>query len=81
MNSTLRGLAAEITPEWLKPKSTDAKDNPAPRDKTEPKPAHRWQPEVEKTPLDPKEEADSFDKDRGDIDKSDPRHGFTPKPK
>lgn len=80
MSSILRGLAAEITPEWMKPKSVDAAPDPREEPDDQPMPAPTWEPEVEKTPLDPKENEDEFDKDRDDVEPSDPRHGFTPKP-
>ncbi|MCO6390870.1 hypothetical protein GTW25_07490 [Aliihoeflea aestuarii] len=52
MTSILRGLAAEITPEWMTPKAVEPDPREEPADK--PMPSPTWKPEVEKTPLDPK---------------------------
>jgi hypothetical protein len=80
MTSVLRGLAAEITPEWLTPKAVE--DEPEPRkDPTDkPMPSATWKPEVEKLPRDPKENVGEFGKDYSETDESDSRHRLISKP-
>ncbi len=73
MTSILRGLAAEITPEWMTPKAVEPDPREEPADK--PMPSPTWKPEVEKTPLDPKEDKDEFDKDRYETDETEPHPG------
>jgi hypothetical protein len=78
----IKSLAAELTPEWLAGKEDVSIADPREDTDKPPMPDPNWKPEVEKTPLDPKEDEDDFDRNRDDIgDKpSDPREGFTPKP-
>lgn len=73
MSSILRGLAAEITPDWMKPKAADPHPDPREEPTDKPMPAPTWEPDVERNPLDPNEEPDQSDKD-------DPRQGVTRKP-
>lgn len=72
--SILRGLAAEITPEWMKPKAVNPEPDPREEPTEIPMPAPTWEPDVERNPLDPEENADQSDKDRdNDADRTNSR--------
>jgi hypothetical protein len=82
MHRVFKGFAAELMPQWMKKKGRLLMPKPDPNSPRPAKPASRWGAEVEKTPLDPKEHADDFDKNKDDVGKrsDDPRRGSTPKP-
>lgn len=81
MHRVFKGLAAaELVPQWMKRKGKWFMPKPNTSSHTAAKPAARWAAEVEKTPLDPKEQADDFDKNKDDVGErsDDPRRGSTP---
>jgi hypothetical protein len=76
----LNSLAAELAPEWMKQKGGASMAGPREDTDKPPMPDPNWKPEVDKTPVDPKEADDEFDRDDVGDRPGDPRDGFTPKP-
>lgn len=79
MNSTLRGLAAEIMPDWLKPKAVDTQPDPRQDPADKPMPAPAWKPEVESPPIDPKKGDDETpDEEDDEVGQSSSGRGVRP---
>lgn len=77
----LNCLAAELSPEWMKQKEGASMADPREDTDKPPMPDPNWKPEVEKTPVDPKDADNEFDRNRDDVgdQPGDPRDRSTRK--